>query len=618
MDNSSKESYYKNLFERIQSFSPTHLSRNDINSMLRLLKVCPLPHIIRINKNSQYHEYVKQYFLKREMLNHISDNIYELKDGLRKIDRKMAKIQKESKSSTQEAEDNSDRLIFNTLVNLGIVTNQELVSMIPSSFIISIAQKHEKSDFYLDLCAAPGSKSTHIIDNDINLITNEVVRSRAHILNARLGENTQKFVLCNDGRKIPIVKRIEDDTITRIFKFNSVLVDVPCSGDGTFRKNFLGDFDNHKKQSDHIQSETLDPNIVKDNLSQNFTCEAKKTNTVSEFLTSQNPKAFNVQGFHKNPFLNIELIERALKLADNYVIYSTCSLDPIENEFVISKIDCEISNSTEIGNNIFEFVNHTHQVQQTISSKHRLVYRPGLTEYKDGDLYFKNKDLERTMRFYPHDNNSGGFFVAILKKKETKEIGLENIPNNLIKTLKMRPTISMRINNSIFNQVSDQLYVSLVSFYKLNIPKEYIFIGTEKTEKKIIMFNSLGAYSLAKATNCISFGCTVFEKDKKMTGIGETGIAYKISNLTALAPFITQHIVISEVKTLKKLLNAPLSKNEIDGEKNQNLLTEWNGAYGIFSFRSLFFKGYIGNKITFYIKKAEIEAIERIVLSAHE
>lgn len=617
MDNSGQETYYKNLFERIIRNAPEHLNENDINSMLQLLKSSPLPHIIRINKKSQYFEYIKKYFMSKELLHHISDNIYEVKDGLRKIDRKMLKTQDNSNSAKEDDINTSDRFFFNTLVDLGFVTNQEIVSMIPSSFIISIAQKHDKSDFYLDLCAAPGSKSSHIIENNINLITNEVVRSRAHILNSRLGDHSEKFVICSDGRKIPIVKRTLEDSTSHVFKFNSVLADVPCSGDGTFRKNFLGEFDSNKKQANHDQYKTPRSNILGESAAQDFVPEVTKDHTALAPPTSKKTKAFTIQGFLKNPFLNIQLVERALHLANNYVIYSTCSLDPIENEYVISKIDCEIVKWTDIGNTIFEFANHKDQIEAKNSSKHHLIYRPGLVEYENGYICFKNENLIRTMRFYPHDNNSGGFFVAILKKKGVKKNQSETLTNNLLRTIKITSNLVLRINNTVFRQVSHQIYENLIYFYKLKLPKEYIFLSTDKTENKIILFHSLGVYSLAKVTNCISFGNTVFEKDRKNEDKGTPPYGYKITNLFALQPFITEYIQIEDVNLFEKILNGSVSRNEIQGERNQKLLTEWNGAIGIFSFSCLFFKGYIGNKITFHINKREREVIEKTVLDIH-
>jgi len=84
----------------------------------------------------------------------------------------------------------------------------------------------------LDLSAAPGGKSTHIISllsSDSLLISNEVIRSRAAVLS----ENIQKWgyanvvVTCNDPKDF---KQLEGF-------FDVIVVDAPCSGEGLFRKD---------------------------------------------------------------------------------------------------------------------------------------------------------------------------------------------------------------------------------------------------------------------------------------------------------------------------------------------------------------------------------------------
>jgi 16S rRNA C967 or C1407 C5-methylase (RsmB/RsmF family)/NOL1/NOP2/fmu family ribosome biogenesis protein len=84
----------------------------------------------------------------------------------------------------------------------------------------------------LDLCGAPGGKSTHIaslISEDSLLVSNEVIRSRASIL----AENVTKWgsgnvlVTSNDPRDFG---RLEEF-------FDVMVVDAPCSGEGMFRKD---------------------------------------------------------------------------------------------------------------------------------------------------------------------------------------------------------------------------------------------------------------------------------------------------------------------------------------------------------------------------------------------
>ncbi len=83
----------------------------------------------------------------------------------------------------------------------------------------------------LDLCAAPGGKSTHLLSllsEKSLLITNEVIRSRASILM----ENIEKW-----GYDNVIVTNNDPADFGRVPEFfDLVLVDAPCSGEGLFRK----------------------------------------------------------------------------------------------------------------------------------------------------------------------------------------------------------------------------------------------------------------------------------------------------------------------------------------------------------------------------------------------
>jgi 16S rRNA C967 or C1407 C5-methylase (RsmB/RsmF family)/NOL1/NOP2/fmu family ribosome biogenesis protein len=84
----------------------------------------------------------------------------------------------------------------------------------------------------LDLCAAPGGKSTHLLDiisDDSLLVANEVIRSRASILS----ENIQKW-----GRANVIVTNNDARDFSNMPGFfDLIVVDAPCSGEGLFRKD---------------------------------------------------------------------------------------------------------------------------------------------------------------------------------------------------------------------------------------------------------------------------------------------------------------------------------------------------------------------------------------------
>lgn len=84
----------------------------------------------------------------------------------------------------------------------------------------------------LDLCAAPGGKSTHtlsLLHPESLLVSNEVIRSRANILS----ENIQKW-----GHSNVVVTNNDPEHFSALHGFfDLVVVDAPCSGEGLFRKD---------------------------------------------------------------------------------------------------------------------------------------------------------------------------------------------------------------------------------------------------------------------------------------------------------------------------------------------------------------------------------------------
>lgn len=85
----------------------------------------------------------------------------------------------------------------------------------------------------LDLCAAPGGKSTHaasILPENTLLVCNEIIANRAQILQ----ENLQKW-----GASHAVVTQNNPQQLAERLPqfFDIILVDAPCSGEGMFRKD---------------------------------------------------------------------------------------------------------------------------------------------------------------------------------------------------------------------------------------------------------------------------------------------------------------------------------------------------------------------------------------------
>lgn len=226
---------------------------------------------------------------------------------------------------------------------LGYFYVQEISSMLP---ILVLDPKPNES--LLDLCASPGSKTTQaasLMENKGVIIANEVNLGRVGILNS----NLERCGVTNT-----IVTRKEGVSFCNIllkktnFKFDKILVDAPCTGEGTLRKS---------------------------------------------------PKTFliwNLNMIKKISSIQKRLASNALKLlkVGGTMIYSTCTLAPEENEFIIDYLiknfDIEI---------------------QKINLP--LKFREGVNCFNGVCL---SENVKNCLRLYPQDNDTDGFFVTKIKK----------------------------------------------------------------------------------------------------------------------------------------------------------------------------------------------------------
>ncbi|KAK1226168.1 tRNA (cytosine-5-)-methyltransferase ncl1 [Marasmius sp. AFHP31] len=195
-------------------------------------------------------------------------------------------------------------LVFETEV--GNISRSEAVSMLPPLFLD--VEPHHK---VMDMCAAPGSKTAQLLEalhaqdtltaTSIPsglLVANDSDYKRTHLLihqSARL-PSPALMVTNLDASNYPSMK-IPAEPLSSGSKprltpllFDRILCDVPCSGDGTLRKN-LGIW------------KTWQPN--------------------------------DGNGLHG---LQLRILQRAMKMLkpDGRIVYSTCSLNPVENEAVVA------------------------------------------------------------------------------------------------------------------------------------------------------------------------------------------------------------------------------------------------------------------------------------------
>lgn len=114
---------------------------------------------------------------------------------------------------------------------LGYFYVQEISSMLPV-----IALNPKPGEFVLDLCASPGSKTTQIaacMENKGTLVANDFKIDRLMILASNLERCgvTNTVVTRNDA--IGFCSNLAKSQ----FRFDKILLDVPCTGEGTLRSN---------------------------------------------------------------------------------------------------------------------------------------------------------------------------------------------------------------------------------------------------------------------------------------------------------------------------------------------------------------------------------------------
>ncbi|KAK4046359.1 hypothetical protein OIV83_006140 [Microbotryomycetes sp. JL201] len=302
---------------------------------------------------------------------------------------------------------------------VGNISRQEAVSMIPP-LMLDVQPEH----FVLDMCAAPGSKSVQLLEAlqirtaqsatspDSGpaamtlppglLIANDSDSKRCHLLvhqSLHRVPGSNMMVTNHDATQLPGLrlpadmlpsggKATEKRKYTPVL-FDRILADVPCSGDGTMRKNV---------------------GIWKD-----FT-------------------AGNGLGLHA---LQLRILMRGIALLKpgGKLVYSTCSMNPIENEAVVSAaLDAYMSlmdASSELpalrrrpGLTTWQVIDnsmtalshpdeeHPDDAGEELGNRKRKTW--ARTLWPNGKEAERN--LDRCLRVYPHLQDTGGFFIAVLQK----------------------------------------------------------------------------------------------------------------------------------------------------------------------------------------------------------
>ncbi|MHA1626496.1 MAG: NOL1/NOP2/sun family putative RNA methylase [Candidatus Asgardarchaeia archaeon] len=221
---------------------------------------------------------------------------------------------------------------------MGYYFKQNAASMIPPEVL-----EPKKSELVLDMCAAPGAKTTQIaqlMGNEGTIVAVDISPKRVRSL---------IFNLMRCGVENTIVFNMNSRFIGRLgIKFDKVLLDAPCTGEGLI---------------------PIKP-------------ERKKSRSIDDIKFMSK--------------VQLELLKSASSVLSEggCMVYSTCSIAPEENEFVIDEFLRENANFSVVPMD--------------------LVYgTPGFTEVFGRKL---NDELEYSRRFYPHKNSTIGFFVCKIVK----------------------------------------------------------------------------------------------------------------------------------------------------------------------------------------------------------
>lgn len=272
----------------------------------------------------------------------------------------------------------------------GNISRQETVSMIPP-LLLDVKPHHK----VLDMCAAPGSKTAQLIEMlhsgfttsipDGYVVANDSDNKRCYLLvhQTKRLQSPCFLIMNHDASFMPNLKETCKDGSVSFVQYDRVLCDVPCSGDGTLRKNV-------------------------------------------DLWRKWAPQHAN--NLHS---LQLRIAKRGLELlaVGGRLVYSTCSLNPIEDEAVISSLltlsqgavelvdvsgellqlkRCPGISSWKVMSRKKQWYKEADEVPSTLQTQ----IRPSMFPPENAE----ELHLDRCMRILPHNQDTGGFFVAVLQK----------------------------------------------------------------------------------------------------------------------------------------------------------------------------------------------------------
>lgn len=282
---------------------------------------------------------------------------------------------------------------------IGSITRQEAVSMVPPLFLD--VQPHHR---VLDMCAAPGSKTMQLLEalhaDPFSgeptgvVVANDADTQRCNMLahQAQRMRSPALIVTNHEAQSFPQIWDLDPTSSDVNVKFDRILADVPCSGDGTVRK-----------QPDIYRRWSIN----------------------------------NGNGLHMLQ-LRIGLRGCELLKVGGRLVYSTCTFNPIEDEAVVAEILRRTNGAMElldVSNEVPKLRRQPGLRVWRVKDKDKWydTWEDGKNGYKLDPSMFppateEEVPLERCMRYLPQHQNTGGFFVAVLKKvSEIENLCMPNL-----------------------------------------------------------------------------------------------------------------------------------------------------------------------------------------------
>ena len=446
------------------------------------------------------------------------------------------------------------KIILNALHKTGRVTRQEEVSMLPV-----LALNPQPGEIILDLCASPGSKTTQICEHMGDsgaVVANEIVSGRINTLVSNIQRHSCKssLVVQHDGRHIPMVP---------MEGYDRVLVDAPCTGSGTTRKN---------------------PDVWR------------------KWIPSAGLSLHELQ---------FDLLKRGISVTKpgGRIVYSTCSLDPIENEAVVSRILLDGGvKLISARNEIPEIPSNPGLTQWDIlDDLGNSTDSQGFPDYLvPSNIQEINSQLNSCMRVWNDKIDGGGFFLAIFEKNQQSYSSEKKEYNNSESGLiEDHPSYPQPVEKHLSNQFLDKWGSLPPNLWNRG---KSLFWSTEEIYK---IWNSVRA-----------------RRKKKNLIPGKRWHPLKVIHLGLIIAKIRkgelERITSKAARSLKKYISKSLI--EVDSEIIDLILigdepeystaftngSEFRGSYVLFDNSGFLLSVWIGKKVTAMISREEKIILRKI------